>query len=127
MKFLKSLFLYFISGITICLFWGKIIKNFGLFGGWIAGFILVGPLWYTLHYKNYVSNRNGNIFVDMALAIAICTATSSIFSQRIDFFSAVKASIPTFFLLCLGAICGVVFSILCENSLLQKTKNWRKK
>jgi len=60
MTFIKSLICYFLAGLAVILFWGKLVNIFGVIGGWLAGFSLVGPLWYFLHYKNFVANKKWN-------------------------------------------------------------------
>ena len=124
MNFIKSLIGYFFAGLIIILFWGKLVNIFGVIGGWLAGFSLVGPLWYFLHYKNFVANKNGTVFIDMALAIAVGTVTTSVINTKTNLASSVLHSLPTFIILSLGAVFGIIFSIFIENKVIYK---YRKK
>lgn len=120
MNFIKSLIGYFVAGLIVMLFWSKLVDLFGIVGGWIAGFTLVGPLWYVLHYKNFVANKNGNVFIDMALAIAVGTVTTSILNTKSDLSISILQSLPTLIILGLGAIFGIIFSVYFENKVIYK-------
>ena len=120
MNFIKSFIGYLLAGLVVILFWGKLVNIFGIIGGWIAGFSLVGPLWYFLHYKNFVSNKNGTVFIDMALAIAVGTVTLSVVKTKTNLVGAILQSLPTFFILILGAALGIIFSIYFENKVIFK-------
>ena len=124
MTFIKSLICYFLAGLAVILFWGTLVNIFGVFGGWVAGFSLVGPLWYFLHYKNFVANKNGTVFIDMALAIAVGTVTTSVINTKTNLVSSILDSLPTFIILSLGAVFGIIFSIFIENKVIYK---YRKK
>ncbi len=125
MKHMKAFFSFLIASLTIVYFWGKIIQFFGVWGGWICGFFLAGPMWYINHHKNWAGNENGILFIDMALAIAVGTFSNSFFSkfflgQKINF----TKSIFILILLCIGAIIGVVVSILFEKKLNEKVSDY---
>ncbi|WP_294377417.1 Lin0368 family putative glycerol transporter subunit [uncultured Clostridium sp.] len=115
---MKSFFRSFIgfgtSAIILNTLWGIITGIFGLKGGWISGFILTGTLWYFNHYKGFVDNNKEAAFIDMGLAVAICSFSRDSFINGIK---EVIDSMPT--LICVitgGIIAGVLAGIIKRNS-----------
>ncbi len=60
----------------------------------------------------------------MALAIAVGTVTTSVINTKTNLVSSILDSLPTFIILSLGAIFGIIFSIFIENKVIYK---YRKK
>ena len=56
----------------------------------------------------------------MALAIAVGTVTTSALNTKSNLSSSILESLPTFIILGLGAIFGIVFSIYFENKVIYK-------
>ena len=60
----------------------------------------------------------------MALAIAVGTVTTSVINTKTNLVSSILDSLPTFIILSLGAVFGIIFSIFIENKVIYK---YRKK
>lgn len=114
MKFLRSFIGYMIAGVLVMAVWGGLSSAGGIFGGYFAAVILIGPLWFINHYINLVDNRDGVAFVDMGLAIGVCGIFRDTFIQGVD--SLVK-SLPTLLIVALGAILGGIISAMIEKDL----------
>ena len=110
MKFIKSLGGYFLSAMLVIGLWGYFIESLGIMGSFIAALLLVGPCWYLNHYKNFLSHKENDIFVDMALAIAVAAMVKSALSTEKISIELLLESFPTFYYLGIGAILGVLFS-----------------
>ena len=59
----------FIFPFLIRLLWGKLVVNFGTFGGWMAAAFVVGTTW-TLNHGTGMITQSGGAWVDMAFAAA---------------------------------------------------------
>ncbi|MCK1227672.1 Lin0368 family putative glycerol transporter subunit [Streptococcus uberis] len=100
MSFLKSILAYYFAAIMINIFWPLFATPFGLFAGFIAGAIVIGPTWYICHYKGFIS-QGKHLAIDMggviATSVLVKTALKAGFSETL-------AALPTLFTLILGAI-----------------------
>lgn len=125
MKFFKSIIGYFLAGFTVTMFWGKFTLSFGLLGGWLAAFFLVGPMWYINHHHNFVSNKKDAVFIDMGLAIAVCNLTVGLADKKLSYqINSIYTALPTLIFLGLGAVCGVVAALYAEKQIYKlKTKD----
>lgn len=104
--FFRSSLGFGISAIILNTVWGIITERFGLKGGWISSFVLTGTLWYFNHYLGMVENRKESAFIDMGLAVAICSFSRDGLKNGLD---GIITSLPT--LLCVitgGVIAGVI-------------------
>lgn len=64
MSFLKSILAYCFAAMMINIFWPLFATPFGLFAGFIAGAIVIGPTWYICHYKGFIS-QGKHLAIDM--------------------------------------------------------------
>ncbi|MCT4584266.1 MAG: hypothetical protein N4A54_05000, partial [Peptostreptococcaceae bacterium] len=46
-----------IAGIFVMSVWGAFASAYGIGGGWFAGFIIIGPMWFTNHYLGVLTNE----------------------------------------------------------------------
>ncbi|MBL1230452.1 hypothetical protein IW492_14560 [Enterococcus sp. BWB1-3] len=113
MKFLRSIVGYMIAGIIVMAVWGE-LGSFGIFGGYLAAGIIIGPMWFMNHYLNLTGNEEDAAFVDMGLAIAICGLARDTFMHG---GSALSASIPTIALVAGGAAFGGLAAAVFEKSM----------
>ncbi len=80
MKFLRSMVGYTIAGTIVMSVWNE-LGSFGIFGGYLAAGIIIGPMWFMNHYLNLTGNEDDAAFVDMGLAIGICGIARDTFMQ----------------------------------------------
>lgn len=119
MKFFRGVIGYAIAGMIVMSVWGPLAGNYGILGGVVAAFIIIGPMWYMNHYVGLIEHENDSAFVDMALGIAIAGTTR-------DFFlvgsSSVIEALPTLSLVAIGAIAGGVAAAIIEKDMAKKSQ-----
>lgn len=123
MKFLRGVIGYCIAGMFVMSVWGPLANNYGIMGGFLAAFIIIGPLWYMNHYVGLIENDDNAAFVDMAVGIAICGTMRDFFMNG---GSALQESLPTLSLVAIGAVTGGVVSALIEKDMLKKNRDAEK-
>lgn len=57
----------FIFPFLLRLLWGKLMENFGTFGGWLAAGFLIGTTWALNHGVGLI-RQTGDAWIDMAFA-----------------------------------------------------------
>lgn len=62
----------------IRLMWGKLVENFGTFGGWMAALFIVGTMW-TMNHGAGLIYQTGTAWVDMGLAAGIGLLVASVY------------------------------------------------
>lgn len=60
----------FLFPFLIWLLWGKLVENFGTFGGWMAALFIVGTTW-TINHGVGMITQSGGSWVDMGLAAGV--------------------------------------------------------
>jgi hypothetical protein len=101
-----------IAGIFVMSVWGAFVGEHGIGGGWFAGLIIIGSMWYLNHFLGLIHNPGA--FVDMALGIGIAGFTRDIFMKGID---AGIDSLPTLGVVLLGGLCGGIAAVLVERQM----------
>ncbi|GCF94752.1 hypothetical protein NRIC_26430 [Enterococcus florum] len=113
MKFLRSMLGYMIAGTIVMAVWNE-LGSFGIFGGYLAAGIIIGPMWFMNHYVNLTGNEDDAAFVDMGLAIGVCGIMRDTLMQGT---SALTASLPTIALVVAGAALGGIVAAAFEKSI----------
>ncbi len=116
MKFFRSFVGYCIAGMIVMAVWSQ-LGTYGIFGGYLAAIIIIGPMWYMNHYINLTGNEDDAAFVDMGLAIAVCGIMRDTFIQGGDAFS---TSLPTILLVGCGAALGGITAAFIEKDMAKK-------
>lgn len=71
-SFLSTVLGGFILPFLIILIWGPLVNRFGAKGGWLAAFLIIGPVWLLNHgLKQSLIVQQSSVFVDMGLATAV--------------------------------------------------------
>jgi hypothetical protein len=57
----------------IWMMWGKLVEKFGVAGGWMAAFFIVGTTWILNHgmANALIKQGEGGVWVDMGLAAGV--------------------------------------------------------
>ncbi|MEF3399445.1 hypothetical protein V4R14_01515, partial [Listeria monocytogenes] len=50
MKFFRGMIGFCIAGMIVMSVWTPLAENYGIFGGYLAAFIIIGPMWFMNHY-----------------------------------------------------------------------------
>lgn len=62
----------FVPPFLIALLWGRLVKRYGVIGGFIAAIIVIGPMWLLNHGQEKAwIYQSGTLFFDMGFAVAI--------------------------------------------------------
>jgi hypothetical protein len=118
MKFLRGLIGYTIAGMIVMAVWGE-LGAFGIFGGYLAALIIIGPMWFMNHFVNLTGNEDDAAFVDMGLAIGICGIMRDTF---INGTNSLVSSLPTIGLVFVGAVLGGIVAAAVEKSMASETE-----
>ncbi|MEO1771515.1 Lin0368 family putative glycerol transporter subunit [Candidatus Enterococcus ferrettii] len=113
MKFLRSMVGYMVAGVIVMTVWNE-LGSFGIFGGYLAAGIIIGPMWFMNHYVNLTGNEDDAAFVDMGLAIGVCGIMRD---TMMNGTAAFTASLPTIGIVILGAIAGGIVAAAFEKSM----------
>ncbi|WP_314209049.1 Lin0368 family putative glycerol transporter subunit [Vagococcus salmoninarum] len=102
MEHIKRVFGYALAGLLVMSVWGE-LGNVGVYGGYVAALVIIGPMWFLNHYLNTSGNHEGVSFVDMGLAIGVSgLARDAFLTDQQNLF----AAWPTFLLVVIGALIG---------------------
>ncbi|MEI5989708.1 Lin0368 family putative glycerol transporter subunit [Enterococcus crotali] len=119
MKFIRGLVGYTIAGMLVMAVWGQ-LGAFGIFGGYLAALIIIGPMWFMNHFVNLVGNEDDAAFVDMGLAIGVCGIMRDTFMNGTE---SLVSSLPTIGLVVIGAIIGGIVAAAVEKSMAKDTEH----
>ncbi|MCK1189460.1 hypothetical protein MXZ89_05200 [Streptococcus uberis] len=71
-QFFTTLLGGFLLPFTILLLWGKMVDRFGAKGGFLAAFMIIGPIWFLNHGMAHpLIHQGSSVFIDMGYATAI--------------------------------------------------------
>lgn len=117
MKFLRSTLGYMIAGMLVMSVWDAFSAQYGIVGGFFSAFIIIGPMWFMNHYVGLIDNPDEHAFVDMALGIGITGISRDFFLKG---GSELVETLPTLFLVVLGAVIGGLVSAAIEADMEKK-------
>lgn len=110
MKFLKSSLGFMVAGMLVMSIWGDWSGAYGNLGGWFAGFVIIGTMWFLNHYLGLIENVDTKAFVDMGWGIAWTGLFRDVFMVSP---SAFVDSLPTIGFVTIGAIlAGFVLNLI---------------
>lgn len=92
--------------------WTPLAENYGIFGGYLAAFIIIGPMWFMNHYVGLIENDEDAAFVDMAVGIGICGIMRDVFMQG---GGELVSSLPTIGLVAIGAVLAGIVAAAIEK------------
>ena len=91
-----------IIGALVFGIWPQMWMTYGIMGGWLAAFIIVGLCWFMNHWLGLFSNSERSIWVDQGLAIA----AAGIVWGMVRFGDCFTVCLPTFCFVAIGGIFG---------------------
>lgn len=118
MKYFRTIVGAAIAGIFVMSVWGAFVGKYGIGGGWFAGFIIIGTMWFMNHYIGLIENPAGAGAVDMAMGIGIAGTTRDMFLAG-SITPGINA-MPTILLVVLGGIAGGICAAMFSANLAQK-------
>lgn len=118
MKIFRSAVGFMIAGMLVMSVWGQMAGKYGIFGGWLAGLIIIAPMWFINHYHGMIENEDDAGFIDQGLGIAICGTMRDVFLNAS--IEPLVASLPTLLIVVAGGITGGICAVLVERNLAEK-------
>lgn len=116
MKHIGTLFGSMVAGILVFAVWGGLAEQYGWMGGWVAGMVTISLGWGLNHFTGAIVNRDGAVWIDMALGIAVAGMTMGMFSGL-----NIGNSVPTIVFLGIGgALGGIVAGIVAREQQSEK-------
>jgi len=110
-----------IAGIFVMSVWGAFASKYGIVGGWFAGFIIIGTMWFFNHCLGVINNKAGAAPVDQALGIGIAGSMRDVFMA--GSITPLMESLPTLLFVGLGGIAGAVCATLFQQDLAKAQSN----
>lgn len=101
-----------IAGMFVMSIWGAFANAYGIGGGWFAGLIIIGTMWFLNHFVG-VTNNDG-AWVDMAVGIGVAGTMRDVFMKG---GSAFTDSLPTLLIVIAGGIAGGLAAVALEKHL----------
>lgn len=102
-----------IAGMFVMSVWGSFAGAYGIAGGWFAGTLIIGTMWYLNHCIG--CHNNDGAWVDMALGIAVAGYVKPMF---VDGMQAGIDSLPTLFWVLVGGVLGGATAYYLETHVL---------
>ncbi|SHK31643.1 Lin0368 family putative glycerol transporter subunit [Paramaledivibacter caminithermalis] len=115
MKHLGTMLGTAIAGMFVFAVWGKFASEYGIAGGWFAGLIIIGTMWFLNHYIGI--HNNDGAWVDMALGIGVAGIMMGVFKDGVQ---AGIDALPTLVIVILGGITGGIVAYKLEQYLAKK-------
>jgi hypothetical protein len=110
-----------IAGMFVMSVWGAFVVPYGIAGGWFAGFLIIGVMWYMNHYIGILNNEDGAAWVDMALGIAVAGLTRDAFLA--GSFAPISNSMLTLLIVIAGGVTGGITAGLIQKDVLNKKES----
>lgn len=101
-RFFGTFFGQAIAGVWVFGIWPLLWQTYGVFGGWLAGFVVIGTMWFLNHYVGLTYNPDGAAPVDMAVGIGVAGTVWLIVKDGASF----SSSLPTLLFIAIGATLG---------------------
>jgi len=99
-----------LAGMFVMSVWGAFSTAYGIGGGWFAGFLIIGSMWYMNHYLG-VHNNDG-AWVDMALGIGTAGLMRGVFESGV---SVGIDALPTLLFVAIGGTIGGIAAVSFER------------
>lgn len=117
MKFLRAVVGYAVAGMIVMTVWGEFagVEGFGIIGGWLAAFAIIGPMWFLNHFLGLIHHDADSGFVDMGLGIGLVGLFRDTFGP--GGMDAFMAAMPTLLLVAIGAVLGGFVAAKFEENM----------
>lgn len=120
MKFIRSTIGYMFAGMVVMSVWGGVIDgNIGTVGGILAGFLIIGVMWFLNHHLGLIYHGPHSGFVDLGLGVGMTGIfrdmwISVLTNGNID---PLISGIPTIALVIIGGVLGGILAAIVERDL----------
>ncbi len=121
MKHLGTIIGTAIAGMFVMGVWGAFVGPYGIAGGWFAGFLIIGVMWYMNHYIGILNNEDGAAFVDMATGIGVAGLARDAFLA--GSFAPISTSMITLIIVIAGGVTGGITAGLIQKNVLNRKES----
>ncbi len=115
MKHLGTVIGTAIAGMFVMSVWGAFAGAYGIAGGWFAGLLIIGTMWFMNHALGLINNDGA--FVDMAVGIGMAGTMRDVFMNGGQVF---VDTLPTLIIVLIGGIVGGFTAAKLEKYLASK-------
>ena len=119
MKLVRSTIGYMFAGMIVMSVWGGVIEGLGTIGGILAGFFIIGAMWFMNHHLGLIYHGPQSGFVDLGLGVGL---TGIFRDMWIGILSGngikpLVDSFPTILFVLVGAVLGGYLAAMVERDL----------
>lgn len=111
-RLIRSLFAYTMAGFLVPYLWPLVAQPFGIWAGFMAGMVVIFPIWYIVHYRKLVIQDDRAATIDMGLAIGIAVFVKTSLLSGVE---AILSSFPTLLIMSIGAVASGVLVAKWES------------
>lgn len=119
MKLVRSTIGYMFAGMIVMSVWGGVIEGLGTIGGILAGFFIIGAMWFMNHHLGLIYHGPQSGFVDLGLGVGLTGIFRDMWIGVLEGNGLVNLidSLPTLLFVLVGAVIGGYLAAMVERDL----------
>ena len=119
MKLVRSTIGYMFAGMIVMSVWGGVIEGLGTIGGFLAGFLIIGVMWFLNHHLGLVYHGPQSGFVDLGMGVGFTGIFRDMWISILGDgnINALTDSLPTIAFVVIGALIGGYLAAMVERDL----------
>ncbi|HHX52512.1 MAG TPA: hypothetical protein GX703_03225 [Erysipelothrix sp.] len=119
MKLVRSTIGYMFAGMIVMSVWGGVIEGLGTIGGILAGFLIIGVMWFLNHHLGLVYHGPQSGFVDLGMGVGFTGIFRDMWISILGDgnINALTDSLPTIAFVVIGALIGGYLAAMVERDL----------
>lgn len=119
MKLVRSTIGYMFAGMIVMSVWGGVIEGLGTIGGILAGFFIIGAMWFMNHHLGLIYHGPQSGFVDLGLGVGLTGIFRDMWIGVLEGNGIVNLtdSLPTLLFVLVGAVIGGYLAAMVERDL----------
>ncbi len=119
MKLVRSTIGYMFAGMIVMSVWGGVIEGLGTIGGILAGFLIIGVMWFLNHHLGLVYHGPQSGFVDLGMGVGFTGIFRDMWISVLGDgnINALTDSLPTIAFVVIGALIGGYLAAMVERDL----------
>ena len=119
MKLVRSTIGYMFAGMIVMSVWGGVIEALGTIGGILAGFLIIGVMWFLNHHLGLVYHGPQSGFVDLGMGVGFTGIFRDMWISVLGDgnINALTDSLPTIAFVVIGALIGGYLAAMVERDL----------
>jgi hypothetical protein len=107
------------AGMIVMSVWGGVIEGLGTIGGILAGFLIIGVMWFLNHHLGLVYHGPQSGFVDLGMGVGFTGIFRDMWISILGDgnINALTDSLPTIAFVVIGALIGGYLAAMVERDL----------